>query len=82
MAPRFYRPFQVLEHIGSVAYKHALPVGTHLLDVLHVSLFKKFHRDPPRAPQLLCCLRLKMVVSCLPPPKFFVEAYVVVSSRS
>jgi len=46
-SPRYIRPFEVLETIGEVAYKLALPPslpGIHL--VFHVSMLRKYVGDP------------------------------------
>ena len=47
LSPRFIGPFDILEWIGDVAYKLALPPkisGVH--DVFHVSMLRKYEPDP------------------------------------
>ncbi|XP_070045150.1 uncharacterized protein [Nicotiana tomentosiformis] len=47
LSPRYIRPFEILERIGEVAYKLALPpslAAIHL--VFHVSMLWKYHGDP------------------------------------
>ena len=47
LSPRFIRPFEILERIGIVAYRLALPpsmIGVH--EVFHVSMLRKYTPDP------------------------------------
>ena len=47
LLPRFIGPFEILERIGSVAYRLALPpsmLGVH--EVFHVSMLRKYTPDP------------------------------------
>ena len=47
LSPRFIRPFKILERIGTVAYRLALPPsmsGVH--EVFHVSMLRKYTPDP------------------------------------
>ena len=46
LSPRYYGPFEVLERIGPIAYKLALPASTRAHNVFHVSLLKKYVHDP------------------------------------
>ena len=47
LSPKFIGPFEILEQVGLVAYKLALPPalsGVH--DVFHVSMLRKYIMDP------------------------------------
>ena len=47
LLPRFIGPFEILERMGTVAYRLALPPsmsGVH--EVLHVSMLRKYTPDP------------------------------------
>ena len=47
LSPRFIGPFEILEKVGTVAYRLALPpsmTGVH--EVFHVSMLQKYTRDP------------------------------------
>ena len=47
LLPRFVGPFEILERIGTIAYRLALPPsmsGVHV--VLHVSMLRKYTPDP------------------------------------
>ena len=47
LSPRFIRPFEILERVGTVAYRLALPPsmsGVH--EVFHVSMFRRYTPDP------------------------------------
>ena len=46
MSPRYHGPFEVLERIGPVAYRIALPTSTRAHNVFRVSLLKKYVHDP------------------------------------
>ena len=47
LSPRFIGPFEILERVGAVAYRLALPpsmLGVH--EVFHVSMLRKYSPDP------------------------------------
>ena len=47
LSPRFIGPFEILERVGTVAYRLALPPsmsGFH--EVFHVSMLRKYAPDP------------------------------------
>ena len=47
LSPRFIGPFEILERVGIVAYRLALPpsmLGVH--EVFHVSMLRKYTPDP------------------------------------
>ena len=47
LSPRFIGPFEILERVGAVAYRLALPPslsGVH--EVFHVSMLRKYTPDP------------------------------------
>jgi len=47
LKPRFIGPFEILERIGAVAYRLALPPSLHgVHDVFHVSMLKRYMADP------------------------------------
>ena len=47
LSPRYVGPFEILERIGKVAYRLALPPSmSNLHDVFHVSMLRKYMADP------------------------------------
>ena len=47
LSPRFIGPFEILERVGTVAYRLALPpsmLGVH--EVFHVSMLRRYTPDP------------------------------------
>ena len=47
LAPRFVGPFKVVQRIGEVAYRLALPLQLSLVhDIFHVSMLRKYHPEP------------------------------------
>ena len=46
LSPRFIRPYEILQRIGLVAYRLALPPElANLHDVFHVSMLRKYRSD-------------------------------------
>ena len=47
LSPRFIGPLEILERIGTVAYRLALPPSmSSVHEVFHVSMLRKYTRDP------------------------------------
>ncbi|KAA0048216.1 ty3-gypsy retrotransposon protein [Cucumis melo var. makuwa] len=55
LSPRFVGPFEILEWIGHVAYRLALPPSFSTVhDVFHVSMLRKYVSDPTHVVNLRC----------------------------
>ncbi|GAV73529.1 Chromo domain-containing protein [Cephalotus follicularis] len=47
LTPRFIGPFEILERVGAVAYRLALPPSlADVHNVFHISMLRKYHPDP------------------------------------
>ena len=46
LSPRFVGPFEILERVGTVAYRLALPSMSGVHEVFHVSMLRKYTLDP------------------------------------
>ena len=47
LSPRYISPYEVLEKVGPVAYKLALPSElAQIHDMFHVSLLRRYRSDP------------------------------------
>ena len=47
LSPRFIRPFEILERVGTVAYRLALlPSMSGVHEVFHVSMLRRYTLDP------------------------------------
>ncbi|XP_022841995.1 uncharacterized protein LOC111365692 [Olea europaea var. sylvestris] len=46
LSPRFIGPFEILEKIGNVAYRLALPLKLSAVHVFHVSILRKYISNP------------------------------------
>ena len=45
LAPRYCRPFEILERVGPVAYQLALPPNLKIHNVFHIYILKKYIHD-------------------------------------
>ena len=47
LSPRFIGPYEVIEKVGPVAYRLALPLDLEKIhDVFHVSMLRRYRSDP------------------------------------
>ena len=47
LSPRFTRPFEILERVGTTTYRLALPPSmSSVHEVFHISILRKYTSDP------------------------------------
>ena len=47
LTPRYIGPFEILDRVGRVSYRLALPPSmSHVHPMFHISMFRKFMADP------------------------------------
>ena len=47
LAPRYVGPFEILDRVGQVSYRLALPLSfSHIHPVFHVSMLRKYVSNP------------------------------------
>ena len=76
LAPRYFGSYQIIQKIRTVAYKLALPSGSHIHNVFHVSLLRK-HLGPTVTP---LSAELPLVTDdsrILPQPKAVLDGRVI-----
>ncbi|XP_058103496.1 uncharacterized protein LOC131247069 [Magnolia sinica] len=57
-APHFVRPFEILDRVGAVAYRLALPISlVNIHNVFHISMLKKYM--PDKLP-IVSCKQVKL----------------------
>ena len=48
LSPRYIGPYEIIERIGPVAYRLALPPELQKIhDIFHVSMLRRYRSDPP-----------------------------------
>jgi hypothetical protein len=62
LAPKFFGPYKVIEHIGSVAYRMQLLTRARIHNVFHVAFLRKFEGVAPE--RYRCCRPLCAVAWC------------------
>nr|GEY07080.1 transposon Ty3-G Gag-Pol polyprotein [Tanacetum cinerariifolium]GEY17097.1 transposon Ty3-G Gag-Pol polyprotein [Tanacetum cinerariifolium] len=76
LAPRYFGPYEVLEKVGPVAYKLALPNGSQIHNVLHVSLLRK-HIGPVVHPVAVTLPPVTNEDMILPQPEAVIDHRVI-----
>ena len=75
LSPRFYGPYKVIEKVGTVAYKLALPPDSQIHNVFHVSLLRK-HLGPITS-TIAQLPTVSETATILPQPEYVIDRRVV-----
>ena len=75
LAPRFFGPYEILAKVGPVAYRLALPSGSQIHDVFHVSLLQQDLGHKPQATPTLPLISGDSTV--LPAPELILDLRII-----
>ena len=81
LAHRYHGPYEVIERIGPVAYRLALPPGSLVHPVFHVSRLRQFMGDPLSVANVAPVPLIEPAASEVPSPAFIIDRRRVRRSR-
>ena len=81
LGPKYFGPFMIIDKVGSIAYKLALPPEASIHPTMHVSQLKPFHGSLPHQPYIPEWMRGLNIAPGLTPHKILARGMVKRQNR-